>query len=306
MGILSRIKKFVTGESQEDEWELEGDKETDEMPYYNDYDEAPTVIYSDSPQMPQEIKGGGNPDRLNNATMREVARINAQNPIPGQVVSPQQRRMNRQPAGAPRRFAGAPRQRQQQQFAQQQLAQQQQQQWQQQEWERQQWEQQQQEQDQQMQQQAFYQQQQAYYQQAPQVETKNKDIERAPAQFGEPYYEMIVANGKYHFYVDLPGVKPSDIAVSYVNMNLVITGKRQLHSNQMAPKVKGKGNKGKKPDFAAQVTIPPFAENFNYSFYFPRVVDQNSFKSSLADGVLHIEMDILGESGPGGVQISIG
>ena len=324
MGLFKKIKEFVLGEDIEDTgWNLDGDEkenEEDMNGYYRDYDAEPTVLYSDNPQMPQEIKGGGNPDRLNDATMREVQRINAMNPIPGQVMP--NPRGRRQAAQGPRRIGNprmAPQARQQQMMAQRQLAQQQQ--WEHQQWEQQQWEQQQQQQQweqqqqqqayDQQQQQAFYQQQQLYYQQQqqgqdPKQAQPNPAIQRAPVNYGEPYSEMIVSNGQYHFFLDLPGVPESDIGVSYVNMNLVITGTRKLRSEMMAPKVKGKGNKGKRPEFDALVTIPPFVEKFSYSFNFPRPVDQDSFKTELSMGVLHIWMDILGEKGPGGIAIKVG
>lgn len=336
MRLFKKIKELILGEDAGDSgWNLDGeDNETEEdmSGYYNDYDSEPTVLYSDNPQMPQEIKGGGNPDRLNDATMREVQRINATNLIPGQVIT--NPRGRRQMASGPRRI-GNPRmtqRMQQQQLAQQQLARQQQwehQQWQQQQqqqWEQQQWVQPPQQQwvqppqpqqpvYDQRQQRAFYQQQQAYYQQIqPQGQAQGQDgqqqpaspIQRAPVNYGEPYSEMIVANGKYHFFLDLPGVSEDEIDVSYVNMNLVITGTRKLKSELMAPKVKGKGNKGKRPEFDALVTIPPFVEKFSYTFNFPRPVVQDSFKTELTQGVLHISMDILGESGPGGIAIKVG
>lgn len=331
MGLFERLKKIVLGEDTTEEWHLDGDdKENDDdmSGYYNDYDAEPTVLYSDNPQMPQEIKGGGNPDRLNDATMREVARINATNLIPGQVVNqPRGRQQARRPAG-PRRIGPSQAMvRQQQQMGQQQVAaneQWQRQQWEQQERQRQQWEEQQrqqqewqwQQQQQQMAQQSFYQSQGQYYgqmqqpqQQQQQSDAKqpkqNEAIHKVPAAYGEPYYEMIVANGKYHFYMDLPGVKKEDVAISYVNMYLVITGVRHLHSDSMAPKVKGRGNKGNKPEFEAQVTIPPFVEKFNYQFEFPRPVDHDSFKTELEEGVLRVTMDILGAAGPGGIQIKV-
>lgn len=331
MGLFTKIKNIILGEDVEDTgWNLDGeDNESEEgmSGYYSDYDAEPTVLYSENPQMPQEIKGGGNPDRLNDATMREVQRINATNLIPGQVVT--NPRGRRQVTQGPRRIGNprmAQQQRQQQMMAQRQLGQQQQ--WEHQQWEQQnQWEQQQQWTQQQQwaqqqpqqpvydpqQQQMFYQQQQAYYgqqQQAQQVQEQakqpNPSIQKAPVNYGEPYSEMIVANGQYHFFLDLPGVPESDISVSYVNMNLVITGTRKLRAEMMAPKVKGKGNKGKRPEFDALVTIPPFVENFNYAFNFPRPVDQDSFKTELSQGVLHIWMDILGEKGPGGIAIKVG
>jgi HSP20 family molecular chaperone IbpA len=312
VGLFKKIKEFVLGEDIEDSgWNLDGDEkenEEDMSGYYSDYDAEPTVLYSDNPQMPQEIKGGGNPDRLNDATMREVARINAANPIPGQVMTGQRGR--RQAPQGPRRIGGQ-QMRQQQMAAQRQLAQQQQ-------WEQQQqWNQPQQPQQpvyDPQQQQAFYQQQQMYYQQQQQgqqgqqqqAKQPNPAIQRAPVNYGEPYSEMIVSNGQYHFFMDLPGVPEEDIGVSYVNMNLVITGTRKLKSEMMAPKVKGKGNKGKRPECDALVTVPPFVENFRYSFYFPRPVDQESFKTELSQGILHIWMDILGEKGPGGIAIKVG
>jgi HSP20 family molecular chaperone IbpA len=117
---------------------------------------------------------------------------------------------------------------------------------------------------------------------------------------------MAVANGKYHFWLDLPGVNPEDINVSYVNMELWISGKRQLKSLAMMPKTRSRGNKGKRPEFDAQITIPQFVENFDYRFPFPRPVDQDSIESDLSQGILHVEMTILDAGAPAGVQIKVG
>lgn len=276
------------------------------MPYYSEENE-PTVIYSEEPDLGGvQVKTrdggyGGNASALNRTMLNDVARTNAQITIPGQVNTARPRQAPR--GRAPRRIAPPPQPQQPQyapqfapQYQQQQFAQPQ-------------------PQyappepqpayDMQYAQQAYMQQQNAYYQQQPQA--SEGSIEFVPPQFGEPYYEMIVYNGKYHFFMDLPGVKPGPaLQVRYINMNLVITGERQLKANLMNPKGKGKGNKGKKPEFDAMVSIPPFVQKFNYSFNFPRPVDQESFKSELVDGVLHIEMDILGVNGPGGVAINIG
>ena len=316
MGILSRIKKLVLGEDPRDEWSLEGDedtKESEEMNGYYDDDNGPTILYSDTPQI-QEIRtqdGGyarGNPGMINDINMRETQRINNSVLIPGQVVD--RGRGQRRAAQGPRRIApaqempvqqaAAPRAAQPQQQAAQQRYQQQQ-------WERQQWEEQQRQQqyEQQRQEQEYYSQQQMYYQGLGK-DSLPDSIQRVPAPYGEPYSEMAVANGKYHFFLDLPGVSPEDISVSYVNMELWISGKRKLRSLEMMPKAKGRGNKGKRPEFDAQITIPPFVEEFSYRFPFPRPVDQDSIVSDLAQGVLHVEMTILDASVPAGVQIKVG
>ena len=329
MGLLDKIKKLVLGEQEPagDCWQIEGDeaKETEDMNQYYDDDNGPTLLYSGSPQI-QDIRtqGGGyihgDPDMINDINMRETARINNSVLIPGQVVSPRQRQQ-RQPAG-PRRLAGAPMGgpvagqaspafRQQQQM-------QRQQQWQRQQWEQaeqqRQWEAQQaEEQRMYAEQQAadnFYQQQAYYQQQQEAAGGKRKPaspaIHRELPLYGEPYYEMIVANGKYHFYVDLPGVKKEDLNVNYDHGFLILGGVRRLKSELMIPKVKGKGNKGKEPEFEAQVTIPDFVENFRYQFEFPKPVDMDSFKSNLADGILHVEMTIVDENVQTGIQISVG
>lgn len=313
MGLFGRIKRFILGEPADDGGSPPQVHEEEDMPYYSEENE-PTVIYSEDPELggvsvkTQSGGYGGNASSLNKAMLQDVARTNAQITIPGQVNTARPRQAPR--GRAPRRLA-PPQQPQQPQQAPQyapQYAQPYQQQFVQQP------------QyvppqppppppqpayDMQYAQQAYMQQQNAYYQQMPQQDEGN--IQFVPPQFGEPYYEMIVYNGKYHFFMDLPGVKPGPaLQVRYINMNLVITGERQLRANTMNPKGKGKGNKGKKPEFDAMVSIPPFVQKFNYSFNFPRPVDQESFKSELVDGVLHIEMDILGVNGPGGVAISIG
>ena len=324
MGLLAKLKKIVLGEQEQpDDWQIEGDeaKETEEMNQYYDDDNGPTLLYSGNPQI-QDIRtqGGGyvhgDPAMINDINMRETARINNSVLIPGQVVSPRQRQARQ--GGAPRRLQGAPMAGQASPAFRQQQQLQRQQQWQRQQWEQaeqqRQWEAQQAEEQRMYAEQQnadnFYQQQ-AYYQQqqeAAGVKRKagNASIHRELPLYGEPYYEMIVANGKYHFYVDMPGVKKEDIKVNYDHGFLILGGVRHLKSELMIPKVKGKGNKGKEPEFEAQVTIPDFVENFRYQFEFPKPVDMDSFKSNLADGILHVEMTIVDENVQTGVQISVG
>lgn len=312
MGLLKKLKELVVGKEPDDEWNIEGDKEADEMNGYYDDDNGPTILYSDNPQI-QEIRtqdGGyarGNPGMINDINMRETQRINNSVLIPGQVVD-RGRGRQRPVQQGPRRIAPqqemapqqAPRMTQPQQAEAQQRYQQQQ-------WQRQQWEEQQRQQEfeRQQQEQEFYSQQQMYYQQQGK-DSLPDSIQRVPVPYGEPYSEMAVANGKYHFWLDLPGVNPEDISVSYVNMELWISGKRQLKSLAMMPKTRSRGNKGKRPEFDAQITIPQFVENFDYRFPFPRPVDQDSIESDLSQGILHVEMTILDAGAPAGVQIKVG
>ena len=382
MGIINKIKELVFGKPKLDAvWETgsleDGKKDDDNMSYgeFADYDDGtgPTLLYGKNPQM-CEIRGGGDPERLNDITMRETQRVNNSFRIPGQVVEPQRGRARPRQTGA-RRIGGQGMnryQRQQQIVAQQRLGERQQ--WEQQQWEqdrmaREEWELEQQRQrqeiefrQQQLQQQQLYlqQQQQMLQQQQwgnggsypgdgmqqqqwngqpmqqpvqppmqPQVQQVQQQgapdqqqgapvqpaqepgaelIKRYQPNYCEPYTETIVVGGKYHFYIDLPGVNPEEIAATYINMNLVITGTRKLQAYRLMPKAKGRGKKGKTAavDYDAMVTVPPQAEKFSYTYEFPRPIDQNNIVCGYENGVYHVIMTILGTGDkPAGVTVKL-
>lgn len=139
-------------------------------------------------------------------------------------------------------------------------------------------------------------------------EPANKYITRYQPNFGEPYTETIVVGGNYHFFIDLPGVEPDKIGTTYFNMNLVITGTRKLQAYKMFPKTKGRGKKGKNDsvEYDAMVTVPPQAEQFSYTFEFPRPIDKDNIKSGYENGVYHVIMPIIGEGNkPAGVVVKL-
>ncbi len=392
MGIFTKIKEFIFGKPKLDaEWDIggSGDESTkgDNMSYgeFADYDDGtgPTLLYGKNPQM-CEIRGGGDPERLNDITMRETQRVNNSFRIPGQVVEPQRGR-GRSPQMGARRIGGDGMnryQRQQQIAAQKQLGDRQV--WERQQWEyeqqqRQEWELEQQQRQQelefqrqqlqrqqlQLQQQQMYLQQQQMQmngggyqpmnggyqgdgmqqqqwgsqpvqgqpmggqpgqqnvqqgaQQGAQVdqqgnpvpdpnEPANKYITRCQPNFCEPYTETIVVGGNYHFFIDLPGVEPDKIGTTYFNMNLVITGTRKLQAYKMFPKTKGRGKKGKNDsvEYDAMVTVPPQAEQFSYTFEFPRPIDKDNIRSGYENGVYHVIMPIVGVGDkPAGVVVKL-
>lgn len=295
--------------------------------YGYDDENRPTTIYSSNPAM-CDVRGGGNPERLNDATMREIERINRTTLIPGQVVTPPRGQGMRggQRGGNPRRLA-APRQyaqelapdyqqgpqqqvrdmqyRQQMQMQQRQLQEQQQRAW----------EEEQEQMRQAQQQQLYLQQQQNYVDsvQSRQAPPADKDLALAEGVhrefplFGEAYFEMIVSNGRCHVYIDLPGVKKDDFQIFFNQGCLSIAGVRKLFANTLAPKAKGKGNKGRKPYYEAMVTIPEYVQKFSYSINIAYAVDTKMMpESSLADGVLHVAIPLLSETAPNsGIAIQV-
>ena len=112
-----------------------------------------------------------------------------------------------------------------------------------------------------------------------------------------PAYEMIEVNGVYHLYIDLPGVKKGELKMNFSGGSLYVSGHRELMCEKYRPKGKGKGNKGKKPQYEALIGVGRhLLGEFSFPFYFPKPVDtsQNSFKANLVDGILHIEMKVAG------------
>lgn len=266
-----------------------------------DMDNGPTLIYSDEPNLAVDVTDQSGRIRYNasqvaRATNAETARISASQVLPGQIIrrpapprrpvqanpqmpaqAPVQPVQPEQPAPAP---APAPVQAPppppppQQQYYQQQYA---------------------------YPQQQYYQQQPAYYPPQPPMPPEQGAEDLADGESNGiapnfPSYEMILVNDTYHLYVDLPGVKKSDIDMKFSGGNLYISGHRDLKCKAFRPgKSKGRGNKGKKPHYEAMVGVRGYQlGEFNFPFYFPNPVDTgpDSFKADMSDGILHVEMKL--------------
>lgn len=323
MGIWSKIVNLFKSKPDDD-----GSGEHD---MYN-VDDGPTLIYSDEPNLSDAVYDAnsgrmvGHASTSARADLERVARANASMIVPGQVVNrPRQRRpmqrpvQQQQPAQQPVQPApeASPAEQPVQQVAQQPAPQ---------------------PQPQPVYQQPVYQQpmyqqpvypQQPYYQQ-PQYGYQQQPYYQQPAQppvqqpqgddeiklvQGEriaiapnfPAYEMIEVNGVYHLYIDLPGVKKNDLRMNFSGGSLYVSGHRELMCEKYRPKGKGKGNKGKKPQYEALIGVGRhLLGDFSFPFYFPKPVDTSpdSFKANLADGILHIEMKVAGADT--GISIGLG
>ncbi len=118
---------------------------------------------------------------------------------------------------------------------------------------------------------------------------------------------MIEVNGVYHLYIDLPGVKKSELKMNFSGGSLYVSGHRELMCEKYRPKGKGKGNKGKKPQYEALIGVGRhLLGDFSFPFYFQKPVDTSpdSFKANLTDGILHIEMKVAGADT--GISIGLG
>ena len=136
---------------------------------------------------------------------------------------------------------------------------------------------------------------------APQQE-QPAEVRQVRVDDGEPYYEMVLLNDTYHFYVDLPGVNKSAVDVQYIDGAVEISGVRELQSVLM--KKTAKGEKGRRPTFESQVTIPDYLSGkFKFSFPFPLPIDENSIKASFKDGVLHVTMNL--RASATGVKVAV-
>lgn len=326
MGIWSKIVNLFKSKPDDD-----GSEERSML--YN-VDDGPTLIYSDEPNLSDAVYDAdsgrmvGHASTSARADLERVARANASMIVPGQVVNRQRPRRPMQRSVQPQQPAQQPQQpvqpapevapveqpvqqvqpapQTQPQPAYQQPVYQQP-----------------------MYQQPLYQQQpyyqqpqygypqQPYYQQPmqqPMQQQPQGDDEIKLVQ-GEhiaiapnfPAYEMIEVNGVYHLFIDLPGVKKSELKMNFSGGSLYVSGHRELMCEKYRPKGKGKGNKGKKPQYEALIGVGRhLLGEFSFPFYFPKPVDTSpdSFKANLADGILHIEMKVAGADT--GISIGLG
>lgn len=261
-------------------------------------DNGPTLIYSDEPNLSDAVYDAnsgrmvGHASTSAKADLERVARANASMIVPGQVVNHSQQRkplqkpmQQQQPAQQVQRPATSE---QPGQLGQQPVPQ---------------------PQPQPTYQQPVYQQpdyRQPYYQQPqygyqqpqqPQCDDEIKLMpgERVAIASNFPAYEMIEVNGVYHLYIDLPGVKKSEVKMNFSGGSLYVSGHRELMCEKYRLKGKGKGNKGKKPQYEALIGVGRhLLGDFSFPFYFMKPVDTspNSFKANLTDGILHIEMKV--------------
>ena len=328
MGIWNRIINFFKSKPDESGF--------GEHDMYN-VDDGPTLIYSDEPNLSDAVYDAdsgrmvGHASTSARADLERVARANASMIVPGQVVRqrrPAQRPMQRPIQQQPVQQAVQPEQpateqpvpvEQPQQVVQQPIHQ---------------------PQPQPVYQQPVYQQpmyqqpvypqqyyqhpmpmqygypqQPQYYQQPAQQTPQQQGDDEIKLVQGEriaiapnfPAYEMIEVNGVYHLYIDLPGVKKSDLKMNFSGGSLYVSGHRELMCEKYRPKGKGKGNKGKKPQYEALIGVGRhLLGDFSFPFYFPKPVDtsQDSFKANMTDGILHIEMKVAGADT--GISIGLG
>ena len=329
MGILSKIVNFFKKAAPVES----GDEE---KPMYRNFEDGPTLIYSDEPNLSDAVydkdsgRMVGHASSSAAADRNRIAQINATYLVPGQVVQrPRQRRPVQQQVQQPVQQASQPAQPQQavpapepeppQQVVIQPQVQPQQPVYQQQVYQ------------QPMYQQPVYPQQPYYqqpvYQQPYGYQSVPQQVPQQPVQPADggvklvegeqvalapnfPNYEMIQVNDTYHLYVDLPGVKKEDLRMNFSGGSLYVSGHRELMCEKYRPKAgkgKSKGNKGKKPVYEALIGVGRhLLGDFNFPFYFPNPVDTSpkSFKAAITDGILHIEMKIAGADT--GISIGLG
>lgn len=287
MGLFSKLKNWLFSSPSP-----EGDQldhvENGEKRMFDD-ENGPTLIYSDEPNLADRVttqdgRGHFSASAVNAATNREIARISQTNLVPGQVVNHgnRPRQMPPQPYPPQQQVPQyPPPQGYPQQYPQQ------------------------------------YQQpyppqyqpqyQQPEYYQAPQQPAQNIPVQQVDPDAGAgqesndvvplfPNYEQILVNDTYHLYVDLPGVKKEDLKLSFVGGQLIVGGHRDLKSAMYNTKgAKSKGSRGKKPNYEAMIGVRSYLlGDFQFPFYFPKPVDTSpeSFKASMEDGILHVEMKI--------------
>ena len=99
---------------------------------------------------------------------------------------------------------------------------------------------------------------------------------------------MILVEGAYHVFIDLPGVPKENLRVAFNAGSLAVSGAREPANEILLRKLKRPRSK---KDLVKQhnSTIPPYMMGeFQFSYPFQKMVDTSAIEAQFDNGVLHI------------------
>jgi HSP20 family molecular chaperone IbpA len=110
-----------------------------------------------------------------------------------------------------------------------------------------------------------------------------------------PPTEIIVTSEAYQVYIDLAGVKKTDVRLTFTDSTLTVSGKRSSMINEWKQMSKGKGRKHTVVNSTS--TVPPaFLGQFSYKYPFKKSVDESMIEAKFFDGLLHVTLPLRAKS----------
>lgn len=116
----------------------------------------------------------------------------------------------------------------------------------------------------------------------------NTDIKYPPT-------EIIVTGDAYQVYIDLAGVKKTDVKLSFIDSTLTVTGKRNSMIEEWKQMSKGKGRRHTVVNSTSSVP-PAFLGQFSYKYPFKKSVDESAIEAKFFDGLLHVTLPFRAKS----------
>jgi HSP20 family molecular chaperone IbpA len=116
----------------------------------------------------------------------------------------------------------------------------------------------------------------------------NEDVKYPPT-------EIIVTGDAYHVYIDLAGVKKTDVKLTFTDNALTVSGKRNSMIEEWKQMSKGKGRKHTVVNSTSSVP-PAFLGQFTYKYPFKKSVDESMIEAKFFDGLLHVTLPLRAKS----------
>jgi HSP20 family molecular chaperone IbpA len=122
------------------------------------------------------------------------------------------------------------------------------------------------------------------------VQTPNQNQPQKESAHYYPPTEVVMVEGAYHLYVDLPGVKKESLNIVFDDSTLVISGERES-SVEILKKSLKKPHQKKDPILQAKSTIAKeLLQRFEFKYPFKKRIEESEMQATLDHGILHITL----------------
>jgi HSP20 family protein len=110
-----------------------------------------------------------------------------------------------------------------------------------------------------------------------------------------PNTEIILTSDAYQVYIDMAGVKKSNVKLTFTDGVLTISGTRVSMIDEWKQMSKGKGRKN--TVVTTTSTVPKvLLGQFSFKYPFKKSVDESSIEAKFMDGILHVTLPLRAKS----------
>src|SRR5574343_265076 len=135
----------------------------------------------------------------------------------------------------------------------------------------------------------------------PQGQAHNIDIDSngnsIPVNFDmkQPPTEIVLTSDAYQIYIDLTGVKKSDVKLTFTDGVLTVSGKRNSMIEEWKQASKGKGRKNTVVYSTSSIPAVLLGQ-FSFKYPFKKSVEESMIEAKFFDGLLHVTLPLRSKS----------